>query len=90
MPAGASNCHCHLNEKYRYHSTDKCHSHWTAGNGSVPAHWSLEYQRVVDYDSENVAMTDELIAGLALWQFCDIKVDSGSGVQVRLCSRHSE
>jgi hypothetical protein len=39
--------------------------------------WSLEYQATVDGDNAGVAMTDADIAGLALWQFCDIKVSRG-------------
>ena len=37
-----------------------------AYSSAVAARWSLEYQRVVD-DDARVAMTDENIAGLALW-----------------------
>jgi hypothetical protein len=48
-------------------------------NASAPARWSLEYQRIVDDDAAKVAMTDDFIAGLALWQFCDIKVDQPNG-----------
>ena len=40
--------------------------------------WSLEYQATVDGDNADVAMTDDNIAGLALWQFCDIKVDQSN------------
>jgi hypothetical protein len=37
--------------------------------------WSEEYQVTVDGDNGKVAMADANITGLALWQFCDIKVD---------------
>ena len=43
-----------------------------SSNGS---RWSLEYQTTVDGDNARVAMSDPNIGGLALWQFCDIKVD---------------
>ena len=38
----------------------------------------LRYQATVDGDNAEVAMTDDNIAGLALWQFCDIKVDQSN------------
>ena len=38
----------------------------------------LRYQTTVDGDNAEVAMTDDNIAGLALWQFCDIKVDQSN------------
>ena len=40
--------------------------------------WSLEYQATVDGDNADVAMADANIAGLTLWQFCDIKVDQSN------------
>lgn len=40
--------------------------------------WSLEYQVVVDAINARTAMQDPSIAGLALWQFCDIKVDAAN------------
>ena len=39
---------------------------------------SLEYQATVDGDNADVVMTDANIAGLTLWQFCDIKVDQSN------------
>jgi hypothetical protein len=54
------------------------------GAGIVGTHstnqsrWSEEYQVTVDGDNANIAMSDPNITGLALWQFCDIKVDQSN------------
>lgn len=47
-----------------------------SGNHSAAlARWSEEYQREVDGFDVATAMDSELIAGISLWQFADIKVD---------------
>ena len=43
-----------------------------------PSTWTEEYQRTVDKFDATVAMTDSNVTGLALWQFCDIKVDQSN------------
>ena len=56
----------------------------TGAGGIVGEHsknqsrWSLEYQATVDGDNADIAMSDANITGLALWQFCDIKVDQSN------------
>ena len=56
-----------------------CSHRVPAGTDPIPARWSLEYQLLVDDDAAQVAMMDDQIAGLALWQFSDIKVDYTNG-----------
>jgi len=41
-------------------------------------HWSLEYQSLVDGITTRTAMNSSDIAGIALWQFFDIKVDKAN------------
>ena len=56
----------------------------TGAGGIVGMHsnnqsrWSEEYQVTVDELDAGTAMGDPNIAGLALWQFCDIKVDQSN------------
>ena len=50
-----------------------------AGNRSASlARWSEEYQRLVDGYDVATAMDSAQVAGIALWQFSDIKVDEPS------------
>jgi beta-glucuronidase len=37
--------------------------------------WSEQYEQLVDTLTATVAVNDTAIAGLTIWQFCDIKVD---------------
>ena len=49
------------------------------GNHSANAsRWSEEYQRKVDRLDATVAMQNANFSGIALWQFCDIKVDQAN------------
>ena len=56
----------------------------TGAGGIVGMHsnnqsrWSEEYQVTVDALDAKTAMNDPNISGLALWQFCDIKVDQSN------------
>lgn len=45
--------------------------------------WSLELQSRIDGLDASVAMTNENITGLALWQFSDIKVDQSNSSTLR-------
>lgn len=72
---------CNTDNRFYYHYALLNLSYCKGAGGIVGDHskngsrWSLEYQATVDQLDARVAMIDENITGLSLWQFCDIKVD---------------